>query len=118
MPPSSCSDRTKELVLNDRGGQEAVWREQREEKGGRNWGGRCRCRRRRALKQRAFQKKKKKKKDRRSLPHRVAELGGQAVRQLGDARRDLVKVDGLLAPVPLLNVHGEKEGGRESEGRS
>ena len=66
----------------------------------------------------SISKKKKKKKDRRSLPHRVAELGGQAVRQLGDARRDLVKVDGLLAPVPLLNVHGEKEGGRESEGRS
>ena len=47
--------------------------------------------------------------------HRVAELGGQAVRQLGDARGDLVKVHGLLAPVPLLDVHGEKEGRRGGE---
>lgn len=45
-----------------------------------------------------------------SSSYRVAELGRQAVRQLGDARRDLVEVDGLLAAVPLLDVHGELEG--------
>ena len=70
-------------------------------------------RRRRALKN-SGEHFEKKKREKRSLSYRVAELGGQAVRQLGDARRDLVKVDGLLAPVPLLDVHGG-EGGREGE---
>ena len=46
--------------------------------------------------------------------HRIAVVRVEAIAELVDARRDLVKVDGLLAPVPLLDVHGG-EGGREGE---
>lgn len=37
--------------------------------------------------------------------HRVAKLGVQPVAELGDARGDLVEVDGLLPPVALDDVH-------------
>ena len=52
--------------------------------------------------------------------HRVAELLVEAVRELVDARGDLVEVHGLLAPVALHYVHGHCEtlGGRSRRTRT
>ncbi len=38
-------------------------------------------------------------------PHRVAEVRVETIGQLGDARRDFVKMHGLLAAVPLHYEH-------------
>ena len=50
---------------------------------------------------------------RRRSAHRVAEVRVEAIRELGDAGRDLVKMHGLLAPIPLNYVlHGRTRGRR------
>lgn len=52
--------------------------------------------------------------------HRLAEVWVEAIRQLGDTGGDLVKVHGLLAPIPLydkLQACRRGQGGERGSGR-